>query len=345
MTDKWIFPDNYRPLLTPFETENAIKKLRDFFQLQLSVALNLRRITAPLLLKSGTGINDDLNGSERPISFDIKNGNGIKVELVQSLAKWKRLALAELNLKKGEGIYTDMNAIRPDEKLDNLHSVYVDQWDWEMVIDGEQRNLNFLKTTVRTIYRVIRETEIYMHHQFPVLTPNLPEEITFIQAEELALKYPQLTPKEREDAICSEAGAVFIIGIGAPLSDGFPHDGRAPDYDDWITPNGEGTGLNGDILVWYPLLNQSLELSSMGIRVNPAALEHQLELSRTTDRRSLFFHRCLLSGRLPLSIGGGIGQSRLCLFILRKAHIGEVQAGIWPEEILELCRRCSIHLF
>lgn len=345
MKDKWIFPENYHTLLSPYETELAIQRLRDYFQTQLSVALNLRRVTAPILVKSGTGINDDLNGVERPLSFEIKNGGGIKVEVVQSLAKWKRITLAELGLKEGEGVYTDMNALRPDEVLDNLHSVYVDQWDWESVIGWEQRTLDFLKYIVRKIYRVIRETEVTMFHQYPVLKPILPEKITFIQANDLARTYPDLIPKQREDAVCREYGAVFIIGIGAPLDDGRPHDGRAPDYDDWTTSNGEGIGLNGDILVWYPLLNQALELSSMGIRVDAAALERQLKLTNTLDRRSLYFHNLLLSGGLPLSIGGGIGQSRLCLFCLRKAHIGEVQAGIWPEEMVELYRRHNIHLF
>lgn len=345
MNKEWIFPENYRSILTPFETEGAIQRLRDFFQTQLSVALNLRRVTAPILVRSGTGINDDLNGLERPVSFEIKNGNRMKVEIVQSLAKWKRLALAELEMKIGDGLYTDMNALRPDEILDNTHSVYVDQWDWERVISSGQRNLDFLKYIVRKIYRVIHETEIYMHHQYPVILPILPEEIAFVHAGALAREYPGMTPREREDTVCRKHGAVFIIGIGAPLDDGQPHDGRAPDYDDWTSDNGEGRGLNGDILVWYPVLNRSLELSSMGIRVDADSLELQLDLTRTLERRSLYFHRLLLAGELPLSIGGGIGQSRLCMFCLRKAHIGEVQAGIWPEEMSEECRRHNIYLY
>jgi aspartate--ammonia ligase len=297
------------------------------------------------MVKSGTGINDDLNGVEKPVSFIVKNSDHLQVEIVQSLAKWKRLTLADLQMRIGEGIYADMNAIRPDEVLDNIHSVYVDQWDWERVIGPEHRCLKFLLHVVRKIYRVIQETEIYLHHQYPAIVPILPEEITLIQAEELAQLYPGLSPKEREDEICRKHGAVFVIGIGSPLSDGHPHDGRAPDYDDWTTFNGQGCGLNGDILVWYPLLNGALEISSMGIRVDAMALDKQLAMTGCHERRSLYFHQRLLNGELPLSIGGGIGQSRLSLFLLRKAHIGEVQAGIWPEKMVEQCRRHNIYLF
>jgi len=341
----WIFPQNYQALLTPRETEGAIQRIRDFFQSQLSVALNLRRVTAPILVRSGTGINDDLNGIEQPVRFVIKNGGRVEVEIVQSLAKWKRLSLSDLQMRAGEGLVADMNAIRPDEELDNLHSVYVDQWDWERVITPADRTVEFLEYVVRKIYRVIRETEIYVHHQYPCIEPILPEEITFRHAEELLGRYPGMTPREREDAACRDFGAVFIAGIGAPLADGRPHDGRAPDYDDWTTPNGTGLGLNGDILVWYPVLGRALELSSMGIRVDAAALDRQLRLTGTESRRSLQFHRRLLDGGLPPSVGGGIGQSRLCLFFLRKAHIGEVQAGIWPEEMSSRCRERGIHLF
>ncbi len=341
-----IFPADYRPLLAPLETERAIQDLRLFFQTSLSAALNLRRVTAPLLVKSGTGINDDLNGAERPVSFDLGNGgDGLRVEIVQSLAKWKRLALAELGLERGQGIYADMNALRPDETLDNLHSVYVDQWDWEMVIGREDRELAFLKRIVGKIYRVIHDTEIFVHHQYPALVPILPEEIVFIQAGELARRYPHLTPREREDEACRRHGAVFIIGIGAELCDGRPHDGRSPDYDDWTTPNGEGTGLNGDIMVWYPVMGRAVELSSMGIRVDPEVLERQLKLKSVEARRHLYFHRRLLSGELPLTAGGGIGQSRLSMFLLRKAHVGEVQAGIWPEEMVTACLEHNIPLF
>lgn len=341
-----IFPDDYRPLLKPLETERAIQSLRSFFQTSLSAALDLRRVTAPIIVKSGTGINDDLNGTEKPVSFDLgPAGEGCRVEIVQSLAKWKRLALGELGLERGQGIYTDMNALRPDETLDNLHSVYVDQWDWEMVIGREDRSLTFLKRIVGKIYRVIHDTEIFMHHQYPALVPVLPEDIVFIQAGELARMYPHLTPREREDEACRRHGAVFIIGIGAELCDGRPHDGRSPDYDDWTTPNGEGTGLNGDILVWYPVMGRAVELSSMGIRVDAEALERQLKLKAAEARRHLYFHKRLLSGELPLTAGGGIGQSRLSMFLLRKAHVGEVQAGIWPEEMVTACLEHNIPLF
>ena len=345
MSTNWIFPKDYHSLLTPNATEGAIQRIKEYFQTQLSVALNLRRVTAPIMVKSGTGINDDLNGVEIPVSFIIKNSDQLQVEIVQSLAKWKRLTLADLQTRIGEGICADMNAIRPDEELDNIHSVYVDQWDWERVIAPGQRCLEFLLHIVRKIYRVIQETEIYLHHQYPAIVPILPEEITLIQAEDLARLYPERLPKEREDEICRKHGAVFIIGIGATLSDGQPHDGRAPDYDDWTTFNGHGYGLNGDILVWYPLLNRSLELSSMGIRVDASALERQLALSGCPERSSLYFHRRLLNNELPLSIGGGIGQSRLSLLLLRKAHIGEVQAGIWPEKMVQQCHQNNIHLF
>ena len=334
----------YTSILTLRETENAIKGIKDFFQETLAASLNLRRVTAPILVKSGLGINDDLNGVERPVSFSIKNMNGSAAEIVQSLAKWKRLMLADLNLHPGEGLYTDMNALRPDEILGNLHSIYVDQWDWERVMSREERQLTFLKEIVEKIYFCIKSTENYIYQSHPEIKPILPDRITFIHAEELRKLYANLKPKEREDAICRKHGAVFVIGIGSPLGDGEPHDLRAPDYDDWTTATDQGNGLNGDILVWYPVLSKSVELSSMGIRVDAVALEKQLNLTRTTQRKELYFHQKLLEGQLPLSIGGGIGQSRLCLFFLRKAHVGEVQASIWPEEMIQSCRHKNIFL-
>ena len=338
------YPADYRSALNILETETAIKLIKDFFQTKLAQALNLRRVTAPLFVEAGTGINDDLNGVERPVSFCLKNMNDTRVEIVQSLAKWKRLALADLKINPGEGIYTDMNAIRPDEKIDPLHSVYVDQWDWERVITAEERNLEFLQRIVRRIYEAIKQTEHFLRGHFSQLRPILPEEIAFVHSAELEARYPSLEPRAREDAICRKYGAVFILGIGAPLGSGQPHDGRAPDYDDWTTPTPRGPGLNGDIIVWYPLLGQSLELSSMGIRVDGPALERQLEMTGTTGRRELFFHQRLLRGELPLSIGGGIGQSRLCMFLLRKVHIGEIQASLWPPEVREECRAHNIFL-
>jgi aspartate--ammonia ligase len=335
---------SYRSILDVIETEKAIKLIKDFFQVSLAEALNLRRVTAPLFVKAGSGINDDLNGIERPISFKIKNMNNTKAEIVQSLAKWKRLTLANLKISLSKGIYTDMNAVRPDEFLDNLHSLYVDQWDWERVISKEERNLEFLKGIVRKIYKVLKKTEHFIYAHYPEIKPILPEDIAFIHSEELEKRYLGMTPLEREDAICNEYGAVFILGIGAPLENGHPHDSRAPDYDDWITPTEKGPGLNGDIIVWCPVLETAFEISSMGIRVDQQTLEKQLEITGTTERKELFFHQKLLNGQLPLSIGGGIGQSRLCMFFLRKAHIGEIQASIWPDEIIEECRRNNIFL-
>ncbi|NIM17754.1 MAG: aspartate--ammonia ligase [Candidatus Aminicenantes bacterium] len=333
----------YQPILSVRETEKAIKLIKDFFQTNLAEALNLERVTAPLFVESGTGINDDLNGVEQPVRFHVKDMNTM-VEIVQSLAKWKRLALADLNIPYGRGIYTDMNAIRPDEVLDELHSIYVDQWDWERVISEEERTIDFLKSIVQKIYDIMRRTEWFLQANYPEIKPVLPEEITFIHSQELEDRYPTLEPQEREDAICKEHGAVFIIGIGAPLRGGKPHDSRAPDYDDWISKTGWGYGLNGDIVCWYPLLNRSFEISSMGIRVSPESLEEQLEITGTTERKQLFFHKRLLSGELPFSIGGGIGQSRLCMFFLRKAHIGEIQVGIWPAAMIEACRKNNIIL-
>lgn len=344
MNKDFRLPKKYVPFLDVLETEKAIKLIKDFFEVSLAEALNLRRVTAPLFVKAGTGINDDLTGVEQPISFPIKHMSNTKAEIVQSLAKWKRLTLSRLNIKEGEGIYTDMNAVRPEEMLDPLHSLYVDQWDWERVISREERNLEFLKEIVRKIYQVLKKTEHFIYAHYPEIKPILPEEITFIHSEELEKKYPDMTPAEREDAAWKEHGGVFIVGIGAPLKNGRPHDGRAPDYDDWTTPTEMGPGLNGDIIVWYPVLETAFEISSMGIRVDPPALEKQLEMTGTMERKHLFFHQKLLSGELPLSVGGGIGQSRLCMFYLRKAHIGEIQAGLWPDEMIRECEENNIFL-
>ena len=325
-----FIPKDYYPLLDVQETEKAIKLIKESFQVNLASVLNLKRITAPLFVKAGTGVNDDMNGT--------------RAEIVQSLAKWKRLMLADLKFIVGEGIYTDMNAIRPEEILDNIHSLYVDQWDWERTIAPEERSIDFLKMIVRKIYQVLKETEWTVHSQFPNIIPVLSDEITFIHSEELYERYPDLPPFEREKKICQEKGSVFIIGIGATLKDGNPHDGRAPDYDDWVTETGKGRGLNGDIVIWYPVLQRAFEISSMGIRVDKHSLEKQLIITNNTERRKLFFHTKLINDELPLSIGGGIGQSRLCTFVLQKAHIGEVQSSIWPEEMIETCRSNNIFL-
>lgn len=338
-------PATYRPLLNPRETEHAIKRLKDFFELNLSTELNLSRATAPLFVKSGTGINDDLNGIERPVSFPMRDLSGERAEIVQSLAKWKRLQLGALGFEPGYGLYTDMNAIRPDETLDNIHSLYVDQWDWERVIVPAERNLAFLEKIVRKIYAILKRTEHFVFEQYPAIRPSLPEDIVFIHAEDLLARYPTLSPKERERRLLEECGAAFIAGIGGALANGEIHDGRAPDYDDWSTPSSPGRqGLNGDILVWNPVLNLAFELSSMGIRVDQAALLRQLTIRGCEQRRELYWHRKLLNNEMPLSIGGGIGQSRLCMYFLRKAHIGEIQASLWPDEMIAACRSQNIPL-
>lgn len=342
---KLTIPSGYVPALNLKETELAIKRVKDFFLSSLSTELRLRRVTAPLFVLRGLGLNDDLNGIERPVSFPIKDMNEATAEVVHSLAKWKRVTLAEYDVQPGFGIVTDMNAIRADEELDNLHSMYVDQWDWERVMTAGERNLGFLRRIVEKIYNSILRTEFFICETYPQLKPFLPEEIHFVHSEELVQRYPDLSPKEREDAICREYGAVFIIGIGGKLSDGHEHDLRAPDYDDWSTPNEDGfCGLNGDLLIWYPVLERSFELSSMGIRVDVAALERQLALQGKEDRKSLYFHRRLLAGELPLSIGGGIGQSRLCMVLLQKAHIGETQSSIWPDDMREACKKAGMPL-
>ena len=340
-----IKPSRYCQLLDMKQTEQGIKLIKEFFQANLSTELRLRRVTAPLFVLKGLGINDDLNGVERPVTFPIKDLGDAQAEVVHSLAKWKRLTLAEYHIEPGFGVYTDMNAIRADEELDNLHSLYVDQWDWEAVITREQRTLAFLKNVVERIYAAILRTEYLTCETYPEIKPFLPEKIHFIHAEDLLKMYPDKTPKEREDAICKAYGAVFIIGIGGELSNGEKHDGRAPDYDDWstIAENGQA-GLNGDILIWYPVLNRSFELSSMGIRVDKESLLRQLKLEGKEERSQLYFHQQLLSDKLPLSIGGGIGQSRLCMVLLHKAHIGEIQASIWPDDMREECKKLGTNL-
>ena len=336
---KLQLPTSYHSLLSLQETEQGIKAIKDFFQAGLAAQLRLRRVTAPLFVRSGLGINDDLNGVERPVRFAIGDLGDAQAEIVQSLAKWKRLTLAEYRIPPGYGIYTDMNAIRPDEELDNIHSLYVDQWDWEAVMTPGDRTAAYLRRYVDGIYNVLLQTEYMVYEKYPAIRPILPEKITYIHAEELLRRYPGMTPKEREKAICRECGAVFVMGIGAALSDGMPHDGRAADYDDWSTVTENGLkGLNGDILLWNPVLECAFEISSMGIRVDAEALKRQLEIRGQQQRAELYFHRQLLAGSLPQSIGGGIGQSRLCMFFLRKGHIGEIQSSIWPDDMRAACK-------
>lgn len=336
----------YKSKLSQHQTEKAIETIKDFFSKNLAAALRLRRVTAPVIVPAGLGINDDLNGVEKPVAFSAKSLNGQKVEIVQSLAKWKRLTLHTLKVEAGTGIYTDMNALRPDEVTDAIHSIYVDQWDWEKRISPGQRNPDFLRNTVKKIYHEIRKTENMIADEFEDIKPILPEKITFLHSEELAMLFPNIDAKEREREVCRRFGAVFIEGIGYPLAEGKPHDGRAPDYDDWSTLREDGKrGLNGDILVWNPVLEDAFELSSMGIRVNPASMLAQLEMLNCNHRKELWYHQQLIKGVLPDSIGGGIGQSRLCMFLLRKAHIGEVQASVWPQEMVDECSRKGIKLF
>lgn len=339
-------PHRYSNILGSVEnTEKAIKAVKDMFQDNLSAQLALLRVTAPMVVLSGMGLNDDLNGVERPVKFPVRDMGDQPAEVVHSLAKWKRVKLAQMNLRPGRGIYTDMNALRPDEELDNIHSIYVDQWDWEKVISLEQRTLDYLKKTVRRIYEAIKVTENKLYVEFPQIEPMLPEDVFFIHSEDLLRMYPDLSSKEREDAIVKKYKAVFIIGIGGLLSDGKPHDSRAADYDDWSTVNEDGyCGLNGDLLLWNPVLESAFEISSMGIRVDEAAMKRQLELRGETNKSELLYHKLLLDGKLPYTIGGGIGQSRLCMFLLRKAHIGEIQSSIWPDEDRRICRESGIDL-
>lgn len=339
-------PDGYVPSLDVRTTERAVETLRRDFQERLAAALDLDRISAPVAVPEDTGLNDELTGAEEPVRFEVR-GLGRRAEIVQSLAKWKRMALAEYGFEPGEGLWTDMNALRPDEVLDELHSVYVDQWDWEKVIEPADRTVAFLRETVRAIHGAMVETERAVRSAFPDLgEPVLPPEPAFVHAGELARRRPLLTPAEREDAACREHGAVFLRGIGADLDDGGgAHDDRAADYDDWIAEGEDGRpGLNGDLLVWHPVLERAVELSSMGIRVSPETLRTQLELRGEQEKAELPFHRRLLAGELPQTVGGGIGQSRLCLVLLDKAHVGEVQASVWPDAMRRACRERGIPL-
>lgn len=331
-----IIPDNYDPVLTVRETQEAIKFIRDLFQKEFGRQMNLERVSAPLFVTRSSGLNDNLNGVERPVSFDFLAIPDETVEVVQSLAKWKRMALKRYGYKAGEGIYANMNAIRRDEVPDNLHSLYVDQWDWERVIRKEDRTRETLEDTVSRIFTIIKHMQHEVWYKYPNAVYRLPKEIKFITSQELLDLYPDKTPKERENLICKKHGAVFIEQIGAALSNGEPHDNRAPDYDDWK--------LNGDILFWFEPLRCALELSSMGIRVSEQSLAEQLKISHCEDRKKLFYHRALLNGELPYTIGGGIGQSRLCMLLLGRAHVGEVQASIWPEVMRKICEENQIHL-
>ena len=337
------FPDGYRPILNQHDTEKAIKATKDLFEREIAGALKLSRVTSPLFVASGSGINDDLNGVERPVSFPVKNMGEKRMEIVQSLAKWKRMALADLGFKPGYGLYTDMNAIRPDDDIDAIHSIYVDQWDWEKVMDEGERNLDYLKKTVITIYGAIKRTAFNISELYPQLDDYLPEDITFVHTEEAKAMWPDKSPDEREYELAKKYGAVFLIGIGYGNP---PHSGRAPDYDDWSTPTVDGYhGLNGDIIVWDKVRGKNLELSSMGIRVDRASLLEQLKIRNAEERKDLYWHKRLLDGEFPQTIGGGIGQSRLCMFLLHKAHIGEVQASVWPEEAHREAMKVETHLF
>lgn len=338
-----IIPEKYKVKLLPETTEVAIKLIKETFEKELAAALNLRRVTAPLFVREDSGLNDNLNGVEPPVAFEAASLPDARIEVVHSLAKWKRMKLGEYEMAPGYGIYTDMNAIRTAEELDNLHSLYVDQWDWEKVIEEKDRSTAYLRQTVKDIYSAILATERKVTETFPHIHPQLPQEITFLYAENLIGMYPGLTAREREREACRQYGAVFIQGIGARLSDGERHDGRAPDYDDWSTVDENGyEGLNGDILVWNPVLNIAFELSSMGIRVSPESLRRQLAIAGADCRSRLPFHSHLLSGGYPLTVGGGIGQSRLCMLLLQKAHIGEVQSSIWPSDHIDACRKAGI---
>ncbi len=333
---KIYVPEGYCPFLDVRETQFAIKRVKDFFERELATQLNLHRVSAPLFVSPDSGLNDNLNGVERPVSFGIKEQNDAPYEVVHSLAKWKRMALARYGFHHGEGLYTDMNAIRRDEDTDNIHSIFVDQWDWEKIIHREERTMATLRSTVKSVYEALRVTEKYIANRYPQIQCILPEEITFITSQELENRYPDCTPKEREHRAARKFGAVFVSQIGGKLASGEPHDGRAPDYDDW--------SLNGDILVYYPVLDIALELSSMGIRVDEVALARQLDLAGCPERAQLPFQKALLEGKLPYTIGGGIGQSRICMFFLRKAHIGEVQASAWGEQVNQKAEELGVPL-
>lgn len=339
-----ILPKQYRPRLDALATAHALQQVKNFIELNLETEMKLHRISAPLFVEKGTGINDELNGVERPVSFRIREMGGMEAEVVQSLAKWKRMALAKYDIPVHEGIYTNMHAIRADEEPDNIHSLFVDQWDWELRIKASERKISFLKHIVQKLYAIFKRTEIFVHKQYGI-DLRLPEEIFFIHSEDLLHLYPGLSPEKREFEIVKKHKAVFVMGIGGKLSNGIQHDGRSPDYDDWSSPNEDGYyGLNGDILIWNELLNRPVEMSSMGIRVNRESLLRQLKLRGEEKRKELLYHRMLLNNELPLSIGGGIGQSRLGMYFLRKAHIGEISSGIWPAEMIGICKAHHIHL-
>lgn len=331
-----VIPENYHSPLTIRETEVAIKEIKDHFERALAKSLHLTRVSAPLFVRPESGLNDNLNGVERPVAFGLREQNDKEVEVVHSLAKWKRYALKRYGFHSGEGLYTDMTAIRRDEDTDNIHSIYVDQWDWEKVISKEERNTETLEYTVNKVYRALKETEQYMSRRYNYIEAILPDEITFITSQELETMYPDKTPKEREYLFAKAKGAIFIKQIGKTLASGAKHDGRAPDYDDWE--------LNGDIIVYYPVLDIALELSSMGIRVDEEALKKQLKAAGCEDRAELDFQKSLLAGELPYTVGGGIGQSRICMFYLRKAHIGEVHSSVWPDEVLQIAAENDLHL-
>ena len=330
-----MIPQDYHPPLSVYEMQRAIEFIKSNFQVNLSNALNLRRVSAPLFVDENSGLNDNLNGVERPVSFDIPDV-GVNAQVVHSLAKWKRLALKRYQFNVGKGLFTDMNAIRRDEEVDNLHSVYVDQWDWEKVISADDRNVAYLKRTVRDIVAAVSETSSALNVAFPSLRTKLPSEVFFITTQELEDLYPDLTPKQREDEICKKKGVVFLMQIGKILKSGIKHDGRAPDYDDWE--------LNGDILYWNDVLGHAFEISSMGIRVDPKSLDSQLTIAGCDDRRTLPFHKMLLAGELPLTMGGGIGQSRLCMLLIGTAHIGEVQVSLWDEATRKACEEAGVML-
>ena len=330
-----IIPKDYNPVLNLRDTEIAIKLVKDFFETELSKALNLTRVSAPIMVSPESGLNDNLNGVERPVAFDVLE-TGKTVEIVHSLAKWKRMALKNYGFSVGDGLYTDMNAIRRDEETDNIHSIFVDQWDWERILGPNERNEETLRKIVSDIYMTLRKTEGYVCAHYPFIKPELPDEIAFVSTQELEDKYPTLSPKEREYRAVRRYGAVFLMGVGGKLKSGKIHDGRAPDYDDW--------SLNGDILLYDPLLDISLEVSSMGIRVDPETLMRQLKERGCEERAELPFQKALLNGELPQTIGGGIGQSRMCVYFLRKAHVGEVQASMWPDDVVDACHRANIQL-
>jgi aspartate--ammonia ligase len=336
MTKSLIVPSVYQPTLDFIETQIAINKLKTYFETHFSKGLNLTKISAPIILKAGSGINDNLNGVERIVTFQAMDVKYEQIEIVQSLAKWKRMALGRYEFSHGEGLYTDMKAIRRDEVLDNLHSMFVDQWDWEKVISYDERHLTTLKAEVQKIYQSLKSTEDFLYTLYPQLEPTLPEKIHFITTQDLEDRYPNLTPKQREDKIAREFGAVFIMKIGGELLSGEKHDGRSPDYDDW--------NLNGDIILWYPLLGKSIEISSMGIRVDEKTLLQQLKCSNEENRKNLEYHQSIINKRLPYTIGGGIGQSRLMMFLLKKAHIGEVQVSVWNEDVIAACKESNIPL-